>query len=200
MLTRVQFEAQNARVTQSLKNDGAGSSLFALYLAMQVTDPTLHDACELNVAEEQGAYTGIESPNALFSFSARPNLYSSDADYDAQKNLYSAIPSTLNPSVYIQFLNAMRPQPLHFSAHATQIPEDVINNLPLSSQHQYKVAQSDVFNPSADTLHKNTHHENFGVTEQTNEQSFADIDDELPKNAGLDAFLQSIEQAREFAF
>ena len=136
MLTTIQFEAQNARVTKSLSQEGANSSLFMLYLAMQIQDPTLHSAIESPIFEDAHSYASI-NPHSP----PKPNFYASEADYQLQNTLYSQVNGASSPSLYLALLNALAPQALNYLGEQEIVPEDVLANTSFETQ-QYLSAKN----------------------------------------------------------
>lgn len=131
MLNTIQFEAQNARVTKSLSQEGANSSLFALYLAMQIQDPTLHSAIESPMFEDARSYASI-NPHSP----PKSNFYASEADYQHQDTLYSQVNLAGSPSLYLALLNALAPQALNYLSEQEIVPSDVLANASFETQHQ----------------------------------------------------------------
>lgn len=197
MLNALQFEAQNARVTKSLSNEGASSSLFALYLSMQLADPFMHVACNLNTIEAGSSYSSIDKLRFELQRSPKPNLYSSESDYLAQRQLYSDLQRSSQPSTYLHFLNAFMPQPLHYSAQAVLLADDVVANLPLETHGIYaKTALAENAVPSPSNVNQ-MHNEDpvAGYANTSNDDT--SVPDQLPQQAILDAFLQTIKHSRE---
>ena len=139
MLSTVQFEAQNARTTQALRTDGANSSLFALYLAMQINDPELHCACEKVSLQDEHVYLSIENNSA-----PKANLYSQERDYDLQERIYSQIASSNKPEIFVSFLNCLMPQALIHLAEPESLTDEVFANLPYETQLKYKKVNDEI--------------------------------------------------------
>ena len=171
-IDKLQFEAQNARVTKSLRQHGASSSVFSLYLAMQIDDPHLHDTCLDDDVRDEDAYESmyaepIQSPQHL-----RSRLYSVAQDYERHSQYFSGLSRSKDPSTTLHFYNALMPQALHHSSNQIVLPEELINNLRFAIQQKYK---STCTNDFAQTINE--------------------FDDSSP----LASFFDDIQNARQFA-
>lgn len=171
-INKLQFEAQNARVTKSLQQNGATSSLFSLYLAMQIDDARLHDACLYNDVRDDDAYESMYQEPIQNTQHLRPRFYGVAKDYERHSQYFSALSTIKDPSPTLHFYNAFMPQALHHSSEEIVLPEELIDNLPFASQQKYKsICTND----------------------------FAQTSDEFDDSSPLTSFFDDIQNARQFA-
>lgn len=111
-------------ISEALANNRSENSSFSWLLSIQISAYDVNDAESNEPVSNDNLYLSIPLPRAV-----SPNLYAKPSDYLNITSSYATLTQQKNVSLGLNFLNAFKPNSLHWQTDQQVLPSEVLNNL-----------------------------------------------------------------------
>ncbi len=123
-------------ISEALASERTEHSSFSWLLSIQISAYDVNDAESNEHVTDNNLYLSIHFPPAV-----SPNLYAKPSDYQSIFNSYATLTQQKNVSLGLNFLNAFKPNALHWQTDEQELPNELLNNL---SWHKQTALQDSI--------------------------------------------------------